>query len=537
VGFKLILLRSTSLMAFRNKAQRSFVKKGIDAEESRRKREEMTIQLRKQKRDEQVVKRRQAAPSSPGSSAPPGNRADIEEKLKMLPQLVVSISSDNPTLQLEAATQFRRLLSIERNPPIQEVIDSGIVPRLVQFLTFQNNEPLQFEAAWALTNIASGTNVHTKVVIDQGAIPIFVQLLRSPNEEVREQVVWALGNIAGDSPQCRDAVLMAGALEPLLQLCTPDAKISVLRNATWTLSNFCRGKPQPEFQLVRGALPTLAGLIGLQDDDVLTDACWALSYLSDDPAPGSNQKIQAVIEAGVARRLTELLAHPSSNVKTPALRTVGNIVTGDDIQTDTILRCSALLCLQALLTSPKKGIRKEACWTISNITAGNTNQIQQVINANIIPSLVQILRNSEFDVQKEAAWAISNATSGGNDEQIIHLVQQGVIPPLCNLFNCPHPKMILVAMEGIENILEVGRKIQNHHNETENKFATHVEECEGLDLLEKLQEHDNSEIYEKAVKIIREFFDPEEDEQDLAPNQQGNQFMFQAPNQATNFQF
>lgn len=59
-----------------------------------------------------------------------------------------------------------------------------------------------------------------------------------------------------------------------------------------------------------------------------------------------------------------------------ALRAVGNIVTGDDIQTQVVLNCSVLPCLLSLLGSPKETIRKEACWTISNITAGNKNQIQ-----------------------------------------------------------------------------------------------------------------------------------------------------------------
>lgn len=152
-------------------------------------------------------------------------------------------------------------------------------------------------------------------------MPVFVQLLSSPSDDVREQVggtamaactiippqqaVWALGNIAGDSPKCRDLVLETNALPPLLEQLKEGSKVSMLRNATWTLSNFCRGKPQPAFTLTKMALPTLARLIHFSDEEVLTDACWALSYLSD----GTNDKIQEVIQAGVVRRLVELLLY------------------------------------------------------------------------------------------------------------------------------------------------------------------------------------------------------------------------------------
>jgi hypothetical protein len=60
------------------------------------------------------------------------------------------------------------------------------------------------------------------------------------------------------------------------------------------------------------------------------------------------------------------------------LRTIGNIVTGDDVQTQVVLNCNVLPALLSLLSSPKEGIRKEACWTISNITAGTVAQVQVI---------------------------------------------------------------------------------------------------------------------------------------------------------------
>ena len=288
----------------------------------------------------------------------------------------------------------------------------------------------------------------------------------------------------------------------------------------------------------------LAKLVYMLDDEVLIDACWAISYLSD----GSNDKIQAVIEAGIPRRLVELLKHASTLVQTPALRSVGNIVTGDDVQTQVIINCGALPALFALLSSQKDGIRKEACWTISNVTAGNSTQIQAVIDANIIPPLINLLSHGDFKTRKEACWAISNATSGGllKPEQIRYLVAQGCIKPLCDLLACPDNKIIQVALDGLENILKVGEMDKEAADARAaeaqvNRYALFIEEAGGMEKIHDCQNNANEEIYMKAYNIIEKYFSDEEDAgadiEEIAPGQtvQGYALGAQQPQGGFNF--
>jgi len=174
-----------------------------------------------------------------------------------------------------------------------------------------------------------------------------------------------------------------------------------------------------------------------------------------------------------------------------------------------------LPCLNALLNSAKKGIKKEACWTISNITAGNRVQIQAVIDAGVIPRLIALLKNSDFDIRKEAAWALSNATSGGSPDQIKYMVEQNLIEPMCELLQCSDARIILVALEGLENLLKVGEK--EAKDNTSNEYVLLIEEHHGVDYIEQLQNHPNNEIYEKAVVILETYFAAEEEDTNTVP--------------------
>lgn len=92
-------------------------------------------------------------------------------------------------------------------------------------------------------------------------------------------------------------------------------------------------------------------------------------------------------------------------------------------------------------------------------------------------------------------------------------MSQGCIKPLCDLLNCPDPRIVTVCLEGLENILKVGEAEKNlGHTGEVNLYAQLIDDAEGLEKIENLQSHDNTEIYEKAVKILETYWVEDEDE-------------------------
>lgn len=275
-------------------------------------------------------------------------------------------------------------------------------------------------------------------------------------------------------------------------------------------------------------------MLSSTDDEILVDACWAFSYITD----SADHHIGEVINSGAVATLIRLLEYPnllfslfcshkSSTVQTPALRSMGNVVTGDDDITQVVVDMGLLVPLKNLLSSQRANLKKEACWCISNITAGTLPQIKAVYELGIFPILIQVLSQSDFKTKREACWALCNATSCFEScpEIIRYLIGNGLMQPLVKMLSVDEPKILQVTLDGFENILQVGEEDAVHSEDNINQFALQFEDADGLDLLWELQSHQDMNVYLKAKNIVQKFFSDENEEIKLDISS-GQQFAF-----------
>ena len=86
-----------------------------------------------------------------------------------------------------ATIALRKLLSFEKDPPLQKTVDRNLIPRLFQLGQCTESPKLQFESVWCLTNIASSESQFVLKLIENEAIPILISIMDSPTHiEVKE---------------------------------------------------------------------------------------------------------------------------------------------------------------------------------------------------------------------------------------------------------------------------------------------------------------------------------------------------------------
>jgi importin subunit alpha-1 len=227
---------------------------------------------------------------------------------------------------------------------------------------------------------------------------------------------------------------------------------------------------------VKEALPIASELTSHSDLSVRTDALWAISYLSD----GNDKQLRTVVSSpGLPARLSSFLTSTEPTELTPALRAVGNLMSGDDRTTQCLLNEGVLPKLAILLSHQTSNVRRETCWTLSNVFAGPVHQLRQCLEAGLMDSIIQCCSDIPV-VCEQANWCIVNAFVGSNIPEVAKLcTYRDIIPTLLQILSAPQPELKALVLRAIQRIMIIGDALSVSSEDSTNPFLSLVNETCG----------------------------------------------------------
>jgi len=219
------------------------------------------------------------------------------------------------------------------NEKIQEVINSGVVPKLVDLLRSGNLQVVT-PSLRALGNIVTGSDSQTDAVVNAGALPVFSELLRHPKMNVVKEAAWTISNITAGNTDQIQKVIDAEVLFPLVNVLRA-GDFRAQKEAAWAVTNLTSGGTITQIVSLcaSGALQPMCDLLDANDERmvcVILDGI--MNVLSAAQKQGEVEKVAAVIEeCGGLDKIENLQTHENEEVYQKALEIIDTFFTdGDD---------------------------------------------------------------------------------------------------------------------------------------------------------------------------------------------------------------
>jgi hypothetical protein len=411
--------------------------------------------------------------------------------------------SQNIDDKFKGLVGIRKLLSIESHPPIQEIIDLKIVPELINLLENTPNE-FKYEAVWSLTNIATGEEEQANTILIYNGIPKILDLLDSNIEEIKSQTVWLIANLIGESTKIRDTLINQKVYDKLLTILASTNHQNYIDLCTWAINNFFKVKPIPNYDIAFKAFKIIARVVMIYDTtntEFIADACQIFSIITKK----YKAFIKEIVDINLLPYIIKFLDIDNKKVKMACLKIVGNIACEDNAnQVQKLIDLNVLEKLKYALFHENIGIRRESAFILSNIAAGTQKQIEILIEQNFLQILFKVFKNDSVKVQKEAIYAIGNLTSVENEKYMKKLIDDGILIFIYDSLKSDDCTFISISLEILGNVLAFGKKKGQIKN-----FMSEIEKLGIIDILEKLQVHEDQVIYEKTMQIVDNYLEIE----------------------------
>jgi hypothetical protein len=396
---------------------------------------------------------------------------------------------------LFAAFGLRKMIAGDCASILHASYEAGLLAKITQWAECCTLPQLQYEAVLIANAVAASSIKYTQLLVSRGLLKALVCALESISDRTREEALSALANTASVCVSACDQLAEFSIVKQVVE--RSELSCNERKYTCWLLSAIARGKCLEDIR--KFALPFLVEQLETTKDlEVLIDCCNVLSCLS-------KSTVQALIDCDAVPRLSSLLGSCQYGVQLAALRTLGDLSTGSDIQAQALLSPCVLLPLVKMVDSCRKQIRKEAVWILSNLCAGPTCQISQVLEEGVIPKVVALVSAQDLDTCREACWVLNNIVLYGNCAQVRALLDTPLVFRLCQVLAETQVQVLSVALRCLKTLLQDSRE-RFETNDGINPMKELIEASGGVAYIEDLKTHMNAELQRTASDIMSHFF-------------------------------
>uniref|UniRef100_A0ACD5U334 Uncharacterized protein n=1 Tax=Avena sativa TaxID=4498 RepID=A0ACD5U334_AVESA len=337
------------------------------------------------------------------------------------------------------------LAELAKNEDVVNVIvEGGAVPALVCHLKVppaeaavgEEQQPRPFEhevekgAAFALGLLAVKPE-HQQLIVDAGALPLLVNLLRRHKNATNKRAVNslirraadAITNLAHENSSIKTCIRIEGGIPPLVEL-LESQDIKVQRAAAGALRTLAFKNDENKTLIVDcNALPTLILMLRSEDAAIHYEAVGVIGNL----VHSSPNIKKEVLNAGALQPVIGLLSSCCTESQREAALLLGQFASAESDCKVHIVQRGAVRPLIDMLQSADFQLREMAAFALGRLAQDTHNQAGIAYNGGLLP-LLKLLDSKNGSLQHNAAFALYGVAD--NEDYVSDFVKVGGVQKL-----------------------------------------------------------------------------------------------------------
>ncbi|KAG2619467.1 ARM REPEAT PROTEIN INTERACTING WITH ABF2-like isoform X2 [Panicum virgatum] len=385
-----------------------------------------------------------------GSAAPPEiccrhSHAALAREVQTQVDVLLRCASSWRHADRAAAKRATHVLAelAKNEEVVNAIVEGGAVPALVRHLEEpaataaaaqedQQLRPFEHEvekgAAFALGLLAPE---HQQLIVDAGALPPLVNLLRRQKNTTNSRVVNsvikraadAITNLAHENSNIKTSVRMEGGIPPLVEL-LESQDLKVQRAAAGALRTLAFKNDENKAQIVQcNALPTLILMLRSEDAAIHYEAVGVIGNL----VHSSPNIKKEVLNAGALQPVIGLLSSCCTESQREAALLLGQFASADSDCKVHIVQRGAVRPLIEMLQSSDVQLREMSAFALGRLAQDTHNQAGIAYNGGLLP-LLKLLDSKNGSLQHNAAFALYGVAD--NEDYVSDFIKVGGVQKL-----------------------------------------------------------------------------------------------------------